>query len=97
MQIKHILQILSSVVQWIEPADAVIAEVISGRSERYQLKSILTMVCLKVKLIHLYYLFFFSELIDGCHVLLSIATLTNAFLFDNLLRSLRLVVSCLIV
>lgn len=63
MQIKHILQILSSVIQWIEPADAVIAAIASGRSE--------------------------SELVDGCHVLLSVATLTSASLFDNLLRSFR--------
>ncbi|XP_020259813.1 exportin-4 isoform X1 [Asparagus officinalis] len=63
MQIKHLLQILSSVIHWIEPVDAVIEAIISGRSE--------------------------SELVDGCHVLLSIATLTRAFLFDNLLRSLR--------
>lgn len=62
-QIKHLLQILSSVINWIEPADAVITAVLSGQTE--------------------------SELIDGCHLLLSMATVTSASLFDNLLRHMR--------
>ena len=33
-----------------------------------------------------------SEFIDGCHVLLSVASLTSSSLFDNLLKSIRLVI-----
>ncbi|KAG0452958.1 hypothetical protein HPP92_025622, partial [Vanilla planifolia] len=61
-QINHLLQILSSILQWVEPG--VVTEAIrSGRSE--------------------------SEFIDGCHALLSIATLTTPTLFDSLVHSLR--------
>lgn len=62
-QIKHIMQILSAVIPWIEPPDVITEAIRSGSSE--------------------------SEMIDGCHVLLSMATLTTATLFDNLVRSLR--------
>ncbi|XP_020582079.1 exportin-4-like [Phalaenopsis equestris] len=62
-QSNHLLQILSSVIQWIEPPEEVINVIRSGRSE--------------------------SEFIDGCHALLSIATLTTPSLFDNFLLSLR--------
>uniref|UniRef100_A0A1D1XQV5 Exportin-4 n=1 Tax=Anthurium amnicola TaxID=1678845 RepID=A0A1D1XQV5_9ARAE len=62
-QEKHLLQILSAVVQWIDPPSAVIASVSSGQTE--------------------------SEMLDGCHALLSIATLTSTPLFDNLLKSIR--------
>jgi hypothetical protein len=34
-----------------------------------------------------------SEFIDGCHALLSVASLTNSSLFDNLLKSIRLVIA----
>ncbi|XP_020678770.1 exportin-4 [Dendrobium catenatum] len=62
-QINHLLQILSCIMQWIEPPEVVIKEIRLGRSE--------------------------SEFIDGCHALLSIATLTTPLLFNNLLLSLR--------
>ena len=32
---------------------------------------------------------FCSEFIDGCHALLSMASLTTGSLFDNLLKSIR--------
>ncbi|KAG0452921.1 hypothetical protein HPP92_025585 [Vanilla planifolia] len=61
-QINHLLQILSSILQWVEPG--VVTEAIRcGRSE--------------------------SEFIDGCHALLSIATLATPTLFDSLVHSLR--------
>lgn len=63
MQIKHLMQILSAVLQWIEPPDVILAAIQCGRSE--------------------------SEMIDGCHALLSLATLTSTMLFDSLLRSFR--------
>ncbi|KAJ0967573.1 hypothetical protein J5N97_024490 [Dioscorea zingiberensis] len=63
MQIKHLAQILSAIVKWIDPADSISASIIHGHSE--------------------------SEMLDGCHALLSIATLTDCLLFDNLLRSIR--------
>nr|XP_010934314.3 LOW QUALITY PROTEIN: exportin-4-like [Elaeis guineensis] len=63
MQIKHLIEILSAVLQWIESPDVISAAIQSGRSE--------------------------SEMIDGCHALLSLATLTSTMLFDNLLRAVR--------
>jgi hypothetical protein len=30
-----------------------------------------------------------SEFIDGCHLLLSVASLTTSSLFDNILKSIR--------
>ncbi|OAY65299.1 Exportin-4, partial [Ananas comosus] len=62
-QIKHIVLILSAIIQWIDPPDVISASIQSGQSE--------------------------SEFIDGCHALLSMASLTSAMLFDNLLTSLR--------
>ncbi|PWZ52067.1 Phosphoenolpyruvate carboxylase 1 [Zea mays] len=62
-QIKHLMLILSAVVQWIEPPDVITASIRNGGSE--------------------------SEFIDGCHALLSIASLTTGSLFDNLLKSIR--------
>ncbi|KAK8956358.1 hypothetical protein KSP40_PGU008631 [Platanthera guangdongensis] len=62
-QINNLLQILSSVIPWIESPEVVIEAIRLGRSE--------------------------SEFLDGCHALLSIATLTTPLLFDNLLHSLR--------
>lgn len=43
---------------------------------------------------YLFYCFFdvFSELLDGCRALLSVATVTNPLVFDELLKSLRSVV-----
>jgi hypothetical protein len=35
--------------------------------------------------------FFFSEMLDGCRALLSIANVTTPFVFDQLLKSIRLV------
>ncbi|XP_042439550.1 exportin-4-like isoform X1 [Zingiber officinale] len=61
--IKHLVQILSAVIDWIEPPNIVSGALRGGRSE--------------------------SEMIDGFHVLLSMATMTTTVLFDNLLRSLR--------
>ncbi|THU73129.1 hypothetical protein C4D60_Mb04t19540 [Musa balbisiana] len=63
MQIKHLTQILSAVIEWVEPPNIISGALRSGRSE--------------------------SEMIDGFHALLSMATLTSTMLFDNLLRSLR--------
>ncbi|KAL6883263.1 hypothetical protein ACP4OV_010677 [Aristida adscensionis] len=62
-QIKHLMHILSAVVQWIEPPDVIAASIRNGGSE--------------------------SEFVDGCHVLLSMASLTTGSLFDNLLKSIR--------
>ncbi|CAL9153708.1 unnamed protein product [Musa hybrid cultivar] len=63
MHIKHLTQILSAVIEWVEPPNIISGALRSGRSE--------------------------SEMIDGFHALLSMATLTSTMLFDNLLRSLR--------
>ncbi|CAA6673264.1 unnamed protein product [Spirodela intermedia] len=62
-QEKHLLQILSAVLKWMDPPAAVIAAVRSGRPD--------------------------SEILDGCHAFLSMATLTSTLLFDNLLRPIR--------
>ncbi|XP_073000684.1 uncharacterized protein [Typha latifolia] len=62
-QIKHLIHILSAVVQWIDPPDVISAAIQSGQSE--------------------------SEFIDGCHALLSMASLTITPLFDDLLKSVR--------
>ncbi|KAJ8499807.1 hypothetical protein OPV22_010359 [Ensete ventricosum] len=63
MHIKNLTQILSAVIEWVEPPNIISGALRSGRSE--------------------------SEMIDGFHALLSMATLTSTMLFDNLLRSLR--------
>ncbi|WOL04284.1 exportin-4 isoform X1 [Canna indica] len=63
MHIKHLIQILSAIIDWVEPPNIVPGTLRSGRSE--------------------------SEMVDGFHALLSMATLTSTMLFDNLLRSLR--------
>ncbi|KAL5702296.1 hypothetical protein ACHQM5_027530 [Ranunculus cassubicifolius] len=62
MQEQHWLQILSGIIHWIHPADAISAAIGCGKSA--------------------------SEMLDGCRVLLSIATLTTPMAFDKLLRSI---------
>lgn len=57
------LQLLSGIIQWIDPPDAVSQAIEDGKSE--------------------------SELLDGCRALLSIATVTNPIVLDNLLKSIR--------
>ncbi|KAH7691116.1 Nuclear transport receptor exportin 4 (importin beta superfamily) domain-containing protein [Dioscorea alata] len=63
MQIKHLTQILSAIIKWIEPADLILEAITNEHRD--------------------------SEVLDACHALLSIATLTDCMLFDNLLRSVR--------
>lgn len=63
MQEHHLLQLLSGIIQWIDPPDAVSQAIEDGKSE--------------------------SELLDGCRALLSIATVTNPIVLDNLLKSIR--------
>ncbi|KAF3328040.1 Exportin-4 [Carex littledalei] len=62
-QMKHLIQILSAIMPWVEPPDVIAASIRSGGSE--------------------------SEFVDGCHALLSMASLTTTALFDNILKSLR--------
>ncbi|KAL6581173.1 hypothetical protein OROMI_007096 [Orobanche minor] len=63
MQRQHLLQLLAGIVQWMEPPEAVVEAIKSGKSE--------------------------SELLDGCRTLVSLATVTNPFVFDELLKNLR--------
>ncbi|KAG6737412.1 hypothetical protein POTOM_058932 [Populus tomentosa] len=63
MQEHHLLQLLSGIIQWIDPPDAISQAIEDGKSE--------------------------SELLDGCRALLSIATVTNPIVLDNLLKSIR--------
>ncbi|XP_022746625.1 exportin-4-like isoform X2 [Durio zibethinus] len=60
---NHLLQLLSGILQWIEPPDAVSKAIEEGKSE--------------------------SEMHDGCRALLSIATVTTPFVFDQLLKAIR--------
>ncbi|KAK5813731.1 uncharacterized protein LOC108469923 isoform X1 [Gossypium arboreum] len=63
MQENHLLQLLSGILQWIDPPDVVSKAVEEGKSE--------------------------SEMLDGCRALLSIATATTPFVFDQLLKAIR--------
>lgn len=63
MQENLLLQLLSGILQWIDPPGAVSKAIEEGKSE--------------------------SEMLDGCRALLSIATVTTSFVFDQLLKSLR--------
>ncbi|KAE8667511.1 putative pentatricopeptide repeat-containing protein [Hibiscus syriacus] len=63
MQENHLLQLLSGILQWIDPPDVVSKGIEEGKSE--------------------------SEMLDGCRALLSIATATTPFVFDQLLKSIR--------
>ncbi|KAL5768135.1 hypothetical protein ACOSQ2_014918 [Xanthoceras sorbifolium] len=63
MQEHHLLQMLSGILQWIDPPEAVVKEIKSGKSD--------------------------SEMLDGCRALLSIASVTTPFVFDQLLKSIR--------
>ncbi|XVF06407.1 hypothetical protein REPUB_Repub06bG0046100 [Reevesia pubescens] len=62
-QENHLLQLLSGILQWIDPPDAVSKAIEEGKSE--------------------------SEMLDGCRALLSIATVTTPFVFDQLLKAIR--------
>ncbi|XP_030503962.2 uncharacterized protein LOC115719167 isoform X1 [Cannabis sativa] len=63
MHEHHLLQLLSGIIQWIDPPDVVSKAIENGKSE--------------------------SEMLDGCRGLLSIATITNPSVFDQLLKSVR--------
>ncbi|XP_048236240.1 exportin-4 isoform X1 [Ricinus communis] len=63
IQEQHLLLLLSGIIQWIDPPDAVSQAIESGKSE--------------------------SEMLDGCRALLSMATVTTPFAFDQLLKSIR--------
>ncbi|XP_062084394.1 uncharacterized protein LOC133790677 isoform X2 [Humulus lupulus] len=63
MHEHHLLQLLSGIIQWIDPPDVVSKAIENGKSE--------------------------SEMLDGCRGLLSIATVTNPSMFDQLLKSVR--------
>ncbi|KAG4189287.1 hypothetical protein ERO13_A08G217300v2 [Gossypium hirsutum] len=63
MQENHLLQLLSGILQWIDPPDVVSKAIEEGKSE--------------------------SEMLDGCRALLSIATATTPFVFDQLLKAIR--------
>ncbi|KAL8533351.1 hypothetical protein ACS0TY_009659 [Phlomoides rotata] len=63
IQKQHLMQLLSGIVMWMEPPDAVSQAIKLGKSE--------------------------SELLDGCRALMSVATVTNPLVFDELLKSLR--------
>ncbi|XP_071934674.1 uncharacterized protein [Coffea arabica] len=63
MQGQHLLQLLSGVVEWIDPPDAVAKSIQNGKSD--------------------------SELLDGCHALLSMAAVTSPLMFDQLLKPIR--------
>ncbi|XWS64759.1 hypothetical protein CRYUN_Cryun05aG0031000 [Craigia yunnanensis] len=63
MQENHLLQLLSGILQWIDPPDAVSKAIEEGKSA--------------------------SEMLDGCRALLSIATVTTPFVFDQLLKAIR--------
>ncbi|XP_022719062.1 exportin-4-like isoform X4 [Durio zibethinus] len=63
MQENHMLQLLSGILQWIDPPDVVSKAIEEGKCE--------------------------SEMLDGCRALLSIATVTTHFVFDQLLKAIR--------
>ncbi|KAK0602071.1 hypothetical protein LWI29_030074 [Acer saccharum] len=63
VQEHHLLQMLSGILQWIDPPEAVVKAIKSGKSD--------------------------SEMLDGCRALLSIASVTTPFVFDQLLKSIR--------
>ncbi|WCJ43784.1 Exportin-4 [Euphorbia peplus] len=62
-QEHHLLQLLSGMIQWIDPPYAVAQAIECGKSE--------------------------SEFLDGCRALLYMATVTDPFVFDILLKSMR--------
>lgn len=89
----HILQLLSGIIQWIDPPDAVSKAIECGKSER-------SYPCLPAFSCHMalssFYVYnsltlvlIFSEMLDGCRALLSIATVTTPSMFDRLLKSIR--------
>lgn len=63
MREQHLLQLLSGILDWIDPPDVVSQAIENGKSE--------------------------SEMLDGCRALLSMASITNVILFDQLLKSTR--------
>lgn len=93
MHEHHLLQLLSGIIQWIDPPEAVSKAIECGRSER-------SYPC---TVIYIYIYIFknyvsnsltlgsiFSEMLDGCRAFLSIATVTTPSIFDQLLKSTRL-------
>lgn len=94
MHEHHLLQLLSGVIQWIDPPDAVSRAIECGKSERLPLRNMnFPCHCFIIYFLHVQFLtlilVFFSEMLDGCRALLSIATVTTPSTFDQLLKSTR--------
>ena len=96
MHEHHLLQLLSGIIQWIDPPDVVSKAIENGKSERlcllqpsFPLYLFFTFTFQIIS--HSFWCSLFSEMLDGCRALLSIATVTNPSVFDQLLKSARLV------
>lgn len=92
MHEHHLLQLLSGVIQWIDPPEAVSRAIENGKSERLgHIKQPYSSVSNFNLFGSLTLVFVSSEMLDGCRALLSVATITNPLVFDKLLKSSRLV------
>lgn len=101
MHEHHLLELLSGIIQWIDPPDAVSKAIECGKSERLYPCQLLFPPNIQYFFLFSrvlkFILVFFSEMLDGCRALLSIATVTTPSVFDQLLKSTRSVVEFLII
>lgn len=94
MHEHHLLQLLSGIIEWIDPPDAVSRAIESGKSERFMFLTTIFHRYINCSFYisdALTLLVIFSEMLDGCRALLSIANITYPAVFDQLLKSTRLV------
>lgn len=93
MHEHHLLPLLSGIIEWIDPPDAVTKAIEDGKSERSDIlcSSIYTHTHITFQQTLIFILVLISEMLDGCRALFSIANVTTPFVFDQLLKSIRLV------
>ena len=93
MHEHHLLLLLSGIIEWIDPPEAVAKAIGCGKSERSDIlfSSVYMHTFVTFQQILTFILVLISEMLDGCRALLSIANVTTPFVFDQLLMSIRLV------
>lgn len=90
---QHLLQLLAGIILWIDPPDAISNAIACGKSERLHSCTIHSpFLCCMSCLVPYVFSGWFSEMLDGCRALLSVATVTTLPVFDELLKSIRFVV-----